>query len=520
MVKNKLRQETLVQKIQKTPTVLNFNLDQPLRLHPNVGSKQFIWTEKNKSIFTEAAKDYYLPTLETLGEALFRNPHFKFNLGMSGTFLEQAKAYSPSLMYLLKDLTLMGTKKGQLELLGETYYNSLAEFFKHSNEFKQQIQQHRDLLKEEFGITPIIYAPKNADYPTIDENLSEEAPDIEVIRRPIFNPQDFLPKRTSKSSGVANINKGGLLSWIRGNVFIPDAKIFWVSPSVKFLKKYLKEQDIDVLISSGPPHSMHLIANKLKQLTSIKWIADFRDPWTTLYYTENFNLSDYAKRKNERLETKILQNADIVLTVSKTIQEELQHKAKQVEVITNGYDDEVLGGDYQLDTKFSMAHIGLLPSQSNPKLLWAVLRDLCTEIPQFKQDLEINLTGNVSEETIETIKNSGLDSNLKLTSYVSHKKAIELQRRAQVLLLLIPNTKNSKGILTGKVFEYITSKRPILAIGNTQGDLAEILEHTQTGTLIDFNDKVGLKSAINSYYKAYLEGKLMVNAQHIEQYHR
>ncbi len=371
----------------------------------------------------------------------------------------------------------------------------------------------------DFGITPIIYAPKNANYPTIDEKLAEEVKNVKVIRQPIFNPQDLLPRKKQKS-GVANINKGGFLSWIRGNFFIPDAKIFWVKPSVKFLEKYIKENNIDVVISSGPPHSMHLIAEKLKQKMGVKWIADFRDPWTTLYYAEDFNLSNYAKRKNQKLEEKVLQNADVVLTVSKTIAQELKIKANKVEIISNGYDDEVLNTSNQLDEKFSISHIGLLPRQSNPKLLWEVLQEISTENKQFKNNLEISLTGNVSEETITKITKNGLENNLKLNGYVSHKKAIELQKQAQVLLLLIPKTKNSKGILTGKIFEYISSNRPILAIGDEKGDLAEILSNTKTGILVDFEDKTKLKSVILEFYNGYLQGKLKVNPENIEQYHR
>ncbi|MBS9774008.1 MAG: glycosyltransferase family 4 protein [Tenacibaculum sp.] len=371
----------------------------------------------------------------------------------------------------------------------------------------------------DFGITPIIYAPENANYPTIDEKLAEEVPNVEVIKQPIFNPQDLLPKKKQKS-GVANINKGGFLSWIRGNFFIPDAKIFWVKPSVKFLEKYIKNHNIDVIISSGPPHSMHLIAEKLKQKTKVKWIADFRDPWTTLYYAKDFNLSNYAKRKNQKLEENVLQNADVVLTVSKTIKEELKQKANRVEIISNGYDNEVLNISNQLDNKFSISHIGLLPRQSNPKILWEVLQEISTENKQFKKDLEISLTGNVSEETISEISKNKLENNLKLNGYVSHKKAIELQKQAQILLLLIPKTKNSKGILTGKVFEYITSNRPILAIGDEKGDLAEILSETKTGILIDFEDKTKLKSVILDFYNEYLQGKLKVTPQNIEQYHR
>lgn len=371
----------------------------------------------------------------------------------------------------------------------------------------------------EFGITPVVYVPKNACYPTIDEKLLEEVADVEVLMHPIFNPQDILPKKKQKT-GVANISKGGFLSWVRGNFFIPDAKVFWVKPSVKYLSKYIVKNKIDVIISSGPPHSMHLIAQKLKKTINIKWIADFRDPWTTLYYTEDFNLSKFAKRKNEKLEQKVLGNADIVLTVSKHLKKDFLKKSKNVEVITNGFDDEVLVENIQLNAKFSISHIGLLPRQSNPVLLWEVLKELLEENNNFKHDLEIALTGNVSNEVIKTIQKNGLTNNLKLQDYVPHNEAIRLQKQSQVLLLLIPNTKNSKGILTGKLFEYLTAKRPILAIGNEQGNLAEILTETNAGTIVGFNNKTKLKSVILDLYAKFKKDELVVNSKNISQFHR
>ncbi|WP_369047576.1 glycosyltransferase family 4 protein [Tenacibaculum sp. UWU-22] len=376
----------------------------------------------------------------------------------------------------------------------------------------------------EFGVQPIVYVPENANYPTIDKSLLAEMPkEVTVLKSPIKNPQDvisFLKKNTHKK-GVANVSKGGFLSWVRGNFFIPDAKKFWIKPSVKYLERYLKENPVDVIISTGPPHSIHLIANKIKQKTNLRWIADFRDPWSQLYYNADFNLSSYAKKKNKQLETIVLQNADAVITVSKSLKKEFENIAKKVFVITNGYDDEVLLDEkLPLTSKFSLAHIGLLPKQSNPRVLWKVLQTISKENKTFKNDLEINLIGNVNQETIEDIKYFELFNNTILKGYVPHKTAIKLQKTAQILLLLIPKTDNSKGILTGKLFEYITSKRPILALGDKQGDAATLIQETETGVLVNFDDEQQLKAIILQWYKAYQEQRLSVKPKNIEQYHR
>ena len=374
---------------------------------------------------------------------------------------------------------------------------------------------------QDFGVEPVVYIPKNANYPINDFSLESDVPkNIEILRYPIKNPQDFLPTKQHKK-GVANVSKGGFLSWVRGNFFIPDAKKYWIKPSVKFLKKYLSENKVDAVITTGPPHSLHLIGFQLKKELNIKWLADFRDPWTSLYYNEDFNLSSFAKEKNKKLETEVLKNADIVLTVSNSLKKEFSKTAKKVAVITNGFDSEVYLKDTQkLSSKFSISHVGLLPKQSNPTILWEALKEISEENPQFLKDLEINLTGNVNDVTLQGLKDIGLDNNLVLNGYVSHKAAIELQQQAQVLLLLIPKTVNSQGIITGKIFEYLQAKRPILAIGPEDGDLAAILNNTNAGFIVGFEEKLKLKTVILELYNKYKNGNLAVDSSNIEQYHR
>lgn len=374
---------------------------------------------------------------------------------------------------------------------------------------------------QNFGIEPVVYTVENPQYPTEDVSLLKEIPaGVEVLKQPLKSIQNLLPKKTQKS-GVANVSKGGFLSWVRGNFFIPDAKKSWVQPSVIFLSGYLKKNPVEVVVSTGPPHSMHLIANQLRKQFPVKWIADFRDPWTSLYYNQDFNLTSWAKAKNKKLETEVLQNADVVLTVSNELKKEFSSSAKRVEVITNGYDDEALVNDnFTLNPIFSLAHIGLLPKQSNPTILWEVLQEIASENKEFASDLQLNLVGNVNSETVEEIKKNGLINNTNYAGYVSHKKAIEFQKTAQVLLLLIPKTQNSKGILTGKLFEYITSKRPILAIGDEDGDLAKILQETNTGKVVGFTNKEALKVEILNLYQRYKNGSLVTDSKYIEQFHR
>lgn len=377
---------------------------------------------------------------------------------------------------------------------------------------------------QNFDIEPIVYTVDDANYPKEDRSLLDEIPEnVKILEQPIWEPTDLLfwKQKKQQKKDISNSTNNGLLSFIRGNFFIPDPKIFWVKPSIKFLNTFLKTNKIDVIISTGPPHSMHLIAQKLKQKNNIKWIADFRDPWTDLYYNKEFNQLSFAKNRNRKLEIAVLKNADCVLTVSNSLKKEFVKQAKRVEVITNGFDSEVLEQNtVNLDEKFSISYIGLLPKQSNPKLFFSALRKICFENANFKRDLKLNFIGDISEDVKHEIQINNLSENTEFMEYVPHKKAIEYQQKAQVLLLLIPNIENAQGILTGKLFEYLTTNRPIFAVSPPNIDLEQILEETNTGFVLDYHDELKIKKVIEGLYQEYKNGGISVKSKNIAKYHR
>ena len=383
----------------------------------------------------------------------------------------------------------------------------------------------------DFGVQPIVYIPKNPTYPIVDENLVKEVSDKAIIlKHKIFEPYQlasFLSKNKTKkmNSGIIpNQKKQSFLDkiflWIRGNLFIPDARVFWVKPSVAFLEKYIKDNDIDTIVTSGPPHSLHLIGMELKQTMKVKWFADFRDPWTTIGYHKSLRLSDYAVKKHKSLEHQVLNTADTIIVTSNTTKTEFQAITTQpIAVITNGYDTENV--DKQaLDSKFSLAHIGSFLSERNPKLLWETLVELVQEIPDFKRHLEIKLVGAVSQEVLETIDQFDLKPYLNNLGYVSHSEAISHQRKSQVLLLIEINSEDTKSIIPGKLFEYMVSGRPIIAIGPGGSDFAEIITNTNTGVFFDYSEKMKLKSVLLGFYNQFLEEKLQSNGVGLQQYSR
>lgn len=375
-----------------------------------------------------------------------------------------------------------------------------------------------------FNMQPIVYTISNPRYPSIDDSLLDEIPkNIEVLKHPIWEPTDLLfwKKNLQQNSGISNTSKSSFLSFIRGNFFIPDPKLFWIKPSVKYLQKYLNKNDVDVIISTGPPHSMHLIAEKLHQKNDIKWLADFRDPWSDIYYNKDFKEFSFVKNRNIKLEKSVLKKADCVLTVSNALKKEFSKYANRVEVVTNGFDDDFLEpSKVLLDEKFTISYIGLLPKQSNPKNLFRVLQVLCSQHKDFEKDLQLNFIGDISDVVKTAVFNNKLEENTRFIDYVDHTKALEYQQKAQVLLLLIPNVKKCKGILTGKLFEYLSAKRPILAIGPEDGDLADVIEDTNAGVIVDFDNNDKLSSEILKLYHQYKKGNLEVNSKNINKYHR
>lgn len=380
----------------------------------------------------------------------------------------------------------------------------------------------------DFGIEPVIYTVENPEYVFNDESLTKDIPEgIEILKQPIWEPYQlagfFSKNQKTASAGFLSQNTttiGKIKNYIRANYFIPDARMFWIKPSVKFLKKYLYENKVDIIISTGPPHSLHLIGLKLKEQLDVKWIADFRDPWTDIDYFHHLPLTAKSREKHHQLEQKVLKNADEVIVVGNAMRKNYLKFSKNIAVITNGYDTEISSEKVQLDKKFSITHIGLMNADRNHPFFWKVLAELASENASFKNDLEIKLIGKVDESVITSIQEFGLQSHLNLINYLPNNAVFKHQLSSQVLWLSINNVPAAKGIITGKVFEYLQARRPILAIAPIDGDLANIIDETGAGNTIHFDDEFTLKTALKSYYLLYQQNKLQFDTVNFEKYHR
>ncbi len=376
-----------------------------------------------------------------------------------------------------------------------------------------------------------VYTVNSDEYPTKDSSLENEVPDgIRVIRSEIWEPFDLYRKVTGKSkefrvqASFANKEKGkawleNLAVWVRSNFFIPDARKFWIKPSVKRLKKLVEAEQFDWVISSGPPHSCHIIGQQLAEKTGIKWLADFRDPWTGIDYFEQLKLTPSALKKHQKMERDVLTEATVVITVGPTLAEELGALAQQrVHVFTNGFLDWI-PPQPNASNKKTLLHVGTLGPARNHASFWQALVKLQQNYPDVASQLEVLFVGNADASVLQDIKEFGLDSLVRIESYVPSNEVHHMLATADALYLPVNDSKNAKGILTGKFFEYLSARKPVLAIGPLDGDINNILQETGVGKMVAFGDATGFAQLLQ---KDLLEGSgtVTVNASTVENYKR
>ncbi len=386
----------------------------------------------------------------------------------------------------------------------------------------------------ENGWQPIIYTPSNPDSGVFDYSLMKDIhEDTEVIKTPIWEPYNLYKKITGKSKNtkfsagyIIEMSHASIFSrlsvFLRGNFMIPDPRLFWIKPSVRYLKKYLQNNEVDLIVTTGPPHSMHLIGLGLRKKFEITWLADFRDPWTKIAFYHKLNLMKRANKKHHKLERKVLESADIITTVSPGCAKDLEFtNSKKVNVVHNGYDpDDYIFDDTKLDEDFTITHLGSLTSDRNPDSFWRVLGELVKSDITFKQKLKIQTIGYTDKVVFDSIKENGLLDNLNSIKTVSHHEGLTILKKSQLLLLPINISPFSIGILPGKMYEYLAVKRPIIAIGPKNGDFIKIIEDSKAGKTFTPDEAKGMEIAIKSYFKKFINKELIIETQNSEQFSR
>lgn len=385
----------------------------------------------------------------------------------------------------------------------------------------------------DFGWNPVIYTPENPSYPLVDESLLKDVPqNIEMVKTKIWEPYQLAEKLNKSNkkfkAGQFDVGKNQswksrLSIWVRGNFFIPDARVFWVKPSIKFLEQYLKENKIDVVVTSGPPHSLHLIGLGLKKkLPGIKWIADFRDPWTEISYYKHLKLTKSSDRKHRLLESTVFKTADITLATSYTDAENFRKAGANAVCITNGFDetDSTKKISETGSENFTLSYIGVLEQLRNPENLWKSLTTLVKENPEFARNFTLKFAGRVDDRILQNLESGELKNHILNLGYLSHDKAVEEMEKSSLLLITNFPNESSKGIIPGKIFEYLASGKQIISFGPEDADVSRILNETGAGKHFSYHDSERVKNFILEKFELWKQGNLSDNTRNIEQFSR
>jgi hypothetical protein len=375
------------------------------------------------------------------------------------------------------------------------------------------------------GWEPYVFTPENPSFTIEDKSLIKDVPDsVEVVRFPIWEPYHLFFKFSSllgnKSPQQADFISTGkktffqkVSSWIRGNFFIPDARIFWVKPSSEYLMDFISRNQISKIVTTGPPHSIHLIGLRLKKLNpALSWIADFRDPWSEWDLLDTLSLSSLARKRHVALERKVLTTADRIITIAPYHVERLKVlSGRKVDLITNGFDDDDFKSvHYSRTNKFTIRHVGIVDELRDPKPVMMAIKELCISDPDFLNHVLIEFIGKVNSSFKHFINgDEHLVGIVRFVDQIPHEQLLKLYDTTDLQLLVLAHTTIAPGNLPGKFFEYLASGRPILGIGPESGDAANIVMETHAGVIKERNDAVGIKSALIRYYQGWKQEEVM-----------
>lgn len=372
----------------------------------------------------------------------------------------------------------------------------------------------------EKGWNAIVVTPENGSYPNTDQTLLDDIPStVQIERTKTLEPFRLFNLITGQGSrgnttsvGMGDI-KGSvsaikkISAFIRANFFIPDARKGWGRYAIKRGSELIRNQDVDLIITTGPPHSAHLIGLNLKKKFGLPWIADLRDPWTNIYYNKFLPRTQSSIEKDSRLETEVIQKADAITVVGNGQKDEFESRAKRIEVIENGYDEEDFSNLKPSNKKafFRLSYIGNLKVNQNCTALWKVIYELADEIEGFKDNFRLSFTGNIHSEVSDTLNEFGITSQVEILPFVPHDEAVQRMINAQALLFLIPESPSNKQIITGKIFEYLASATPMLSIGPTDGDASKILASCNRSPMLDYSDTKNIKNELRLLYEKWID---------------
>lgn len=370
----------------------------------------------------------------------------------------------------------------------------------------------------EFGWEPVIITPADGAYPYRDESLEADVPEgIKVVRTGTREPFALYNRISGKKGKEVPVAMTGfrdstsliqkLAKWVRANFFIPDARVGWKPFAIKAALNEIALGQVAGIISTGPPHSTHLAGLALKKKTGLPWIADFRDPWTTVYYNAFFPRTNRTKRIDQALEDLVLRQADHVVVISEGMAAEFNDRARKLSVLYNGFDEQDLyTGPDEATSTFQLTYIGNMKPNQQVPFLWKALAACTAADPDFQRDFRLQFTGSIDPGVVGAINEAGLQDHLQIQPFVAHQEATKLMAQAGMLLFIIPDSPDNHRIITGKIFEYLASNTRMLSIGPRKGDAAGILEQAGRNDMLDYSDEQGMISVVQKAYADWRVG--------------
>jgi glycosyltransferase involved in cell wall biosynthesis len=372
----------------------------------------------------------------------------------------------------------------------------------------------------QFGWTPYVFTPENPSFAIKDESLLKDVPDeAEIIRFPIWEPYEaffklsamFGKTKTAKPTDLVSNGKKSLFqrfsTWVRGNLLIPDPRKFWVDPSVKFLEDFLEDNHIKTIVTTGPPHSLHLIGLKLKKKhPKLNWIADFRDPWSEWGFLDTLRVGARARRRHQQLEAEVLAFADKIVTITPFYVRRFEVLSKKkVTLLTNGFDDDDFSSlHYQKSPVFLIRHVGIINEKCDPRPFMNSVQQLCDALPEFREAVKIEFIGEVHPLFRQFVESNPTLKTISIfTGNIPHKELMKRYGSSSLLLLVLTGYKDAEGYMPGKLFEYLATGLPVLGVGPVNGDAATLLGTTSSGVMIGSEDVDGMSAVLRKRFQEW-----------------
>ena len=391
----------------------------------------------------------------------------------------------------------------------------------------------------QFGWDPVILTTKNGDFPTKDLSLLNKVPvNTKIYRTYIPEPYRSYRRLTGRKRGEAldlstlAVDESDSTSiaerfaaFIRTWFFIPDARIGWLPFAFFAGLKIIRQEKIDLIFSSAPPNTVHVIASALKRATGKKWVADFRDPW--IKYLVPKRNSAVPRKLDLALNRMVVDRADHLIWVCEGVRKEVEETSGKKfvgkeTIITNGFsemDFENLG--FRSTEKFTVTHVGTLYIRYDLTSLIEAIENIYSTRDDFKRDFELILCGPIVEQARKKLGNSKFHEHIQFLGYLDHKATLTRMVSSTLLLLYIIDSPEGKNIPTSKLFEYIGAKRPVFALAPQDSDAAEILNRTKSGIIVPPGDIAKIQSAILDLYQRWKQNgtlNLPFDAKEVQQF--